>query len=845
MTRPSLASRARWVLCMAWRDSRGSRAALLFSVAAVALGLGGLVAIRSFGDRMESAIQNHTRELLGADIALKSIQPFTGALLAEANRIPGEQIHETQFLSMAVFPDQDKTRLCQVRAMDGPFPFYGAMETEPPEAAHIFLRDRHTALVEDTLLIQMKAEVGDRIRVGGVDFTIAGRLLHIAGDSPAAAMLTGPRVFINSETLADTELIGKESLARHTLYYRLPPTVSAEHIQRKHQKAWSRLRIRSETAEERRALMGHALTHLYRFLNLSAMVALLLGGAGLAGSIQMYVRKKKDTVSVLRCLGADARTAFMIYVAQALFIALIGAGLGAIGGTLFQYALPYLLADFLPVQVQPGWSPASMLLSVAFGLALSIAFALLPLLPLRHIPPLAALHSSDAPPLRRWDALRIGVWAGLIALLLAFSVLHTERWIQGVAFTMSLGTTLILLWLTARGLMAMSRRLLSPSWPFELRQGLANLYRPGNQTVVLLLCLGLGAFLLGTLSFTQHNLTRQFSSADRDDQPNVILFDVQPDQVTDIERLVQAQGMEVMETAPIVTMRLASIKGIELSALRNNKGHSIPSWALFREYRSSYREILGEREKITSGTWHGRVTDLSRAIPISLEEGIAETLGVGVGDRLEFDIQGVRFQTVVASLRNVDWRQMRTNFFVLFPAGVLEQAPQYYALVTRAPSAEASALLQNTVVRDYPHVSAIDLRIVVDSIDRVFDKAAFVIRFMALFSAVTGLVVLSGAVVSGRFDRLSETTLLRTLGATRKQLNRIMTAEYVLLGGLACGTGLLLAWAAAWALAKGVFNMAFTPAWQTFVVLPLAIMAATWLVGHLSNRDIRSTSRAS
>jgi len=434
------------------------------------------------------------------------------------------------------------------------------------------------------------------------------------------------------------------------------------------------------------------------------------------------------------------------------------------------------------------------------------------------------------------------VLSALGLALLVFTILHSDRWLHGVIITVSLGLIFGLLALAARFLMAVTRRLIRDTWPFTWRQGFASLYRPNNQTTVLLVSLGLGAFLLATLSLTQANLVNQFRGADRDNRPNMILFDIQPDQIGGVADIVEEQDLERVETVPIVTMRLTAINGIPVGAIRDDMSRQIPHWALFREYRATYRETLGEREEVIAGEWQGRVTDPARGIPISIEKGIADTLGIGLGHRLEFDVQGVRLLTYVRSIRNVDWRQMRTNFFVIFPAGVLEAAPQYFAMVTRAPTAEASAHLQNAVVTRYPNVSAIDLRTVVSSIDHVLDKAAFVIRYMALFSALTGLVVLGGAVTTSRYDRREESSLLRTLGATRSQLNRIMAAEYILLGGLASLSGMALALGAGWALATWSFKIAFTPAGWPLAAIPASIILATLLVGFLSNRFVDTRS---
>ncbi len=822
---------------MAWRDSRGSRMHLVLSVAAIALGIGALFAIRSFGDRMDRAIERETRSLLGADLSIRSLQPFDNdaeKLLAE---IPGEQVRETRFFSMVTFPQTGSTRLSQVRALSNPFPFYGRFDTEPPEAAERFLSEPGLAVVEESLMLQFNAGIGDSIRIGAHEFTIAGRLTRVSGEAPATSAFLGPRVYVAARDLPHTELLREGSLARYYAHYQLPQDTRTEPLLQQLQGRMTELRLESETADQRRALTGAALENLYRFLHLGGFIALLLGGIGLAGSIQLYARKKRSDVAVLRCLGASARTAFMVYVVQAAAAAFAGALIGLALGAALQYALPALLSDFLPIFVVAGWSWRGALLSLLYGLGLSVAFALYPLTPLRRVSPLSALRlGRDDARSYRFDPVQ-GLVLGMLGLmLLIFSMLHTERWTQGLALAAGVATVFALLAAAARLLMWLTRRGLRDGRSFAWRQGIANIHRPYNQTGVLLLSLGLGTFLLASLTFTQDNIVAQFRSADDEGRPNMILFDIQGDQVEPIEALAEEEGLEHIESTPIVTMRLLEVNSRTVTDLRNDRDLDIPDWVLFREYRSTYRERLDERERIIRGQWEGRVDDASGLIPISIDQTLADFLRIGLNARMVFDLQGVRLQTYVRSIRDVDWRQLRTNFFVIFPAGVLESAPQNFAMVIRAPGLEAAAHLQNRVITRFPNVSAIDLRMIVQALDDVLDKAAHVIRFMALFSVLTGLLVLGGTVLTSRYDRMEEAALLRTLGATRGQLNRIMAAEYVLLGAIASIAGILLALLASWLIAWRLFDIAFRPALWPIAIIPPFICGATLLVGLLANR---------
>jgi len=457
----------------------------------------------------------------------------------------------------------------------------------------------------------------------------------------------------------------------------------------------------------------------------------------------------------------------------------------------------------------------------------------------RRISPLLALRSSyeNTQPAPR-DPLR---W--LLSLLIAlstaaFAFTHTERWRYGLGFCVAVGVAFALLAAVAKLLMVLVRAHCPDSWPYVWRQGLANLYRPHNQTLVLLLALGFGTFLLVSLYLTQQMLLRQAMLAGQADQPNLILFDIQSDQREDVANLVRSFALPVLQQAPLVTMRLASIKGRSVEDLRNDAGNKIPTWALQWEYRATYREHLIGTETVIAGTWQGVVDHAASAIPVSLEEEIAHTLGVTLGDELVFDVQGVPVTTTVSSTRKVDWQRVQPNFFVVFPSGILETAPQTYVLVSRVPSNDLSAAVQRTAVQTFPNVSAIDLTLVLHTLDAILERIAFAIRFMAFFSMAAGIMVLASAVITGRYQRLQESVLLRTLGASRAQIRQILLIEYLFLGSLAAVTGLLLAVIASWALAYYLFETTFAPAGLPLVLALLFVIGLTILTGVLGSRGV-------
>ena len=388
----------------------------------------------------------------------------------------------------------------------------------------------------------------------------------------------------------------------------------------------------------------------------------------------------------------------------------------------------------------------------------------------------------------------------------------------------------------------MSANFLPQSWSFVIRQGLANLYRPNNRTLLLTLSLGLGTFLLLSIYLTRDVLLTQFRSIDANNQPNIFLFDIQPDQTTAVADLVRQEQLPIIQQAPIVTMRLVEVKGRKSSEILKDPQRKAPEWELEREYRSTYRAQLSETEKITAGKWVNHVDYHSGdTVPVSVEQDIARDLGLTIGDGLVFDVQGVPVKAQVASLREVDWKRFQTNFFIVFPTGVLEKAPTFDVLVSRVPTPAASARLQNAVVAKFPNVSALDLTSVIQTVDSILTKVALVIRIMSLFTVGTGLIVLGSTIWSGRYQRLKESVLLRTLGASRWQIWKILFAEYLFLGLLASATGIVLALGASWALAVFTFKLAYTPSLLPVVIAGLIVSSLTVAVGLLTSYGLGST----
>jgi putative ABC transport system permease protein len=829
----------RFIPKMAWRDSRSSRWRLLLFSFSITLGIAALVAIGSFRRSLSQAIDEQARTLIGADLVISASQPFRFEEEEFFRSLGGPQAREVRFSTMAVFPKSGGTRLVHLRALDGEFPFYGRMETAPPNAALDFRHGAH-ALVDESLLFQFRASVGEKVKIGESEFIVAGALQKVPGDATAGASFA-PRVYISLQNLAETNLIKPGSVVRYRNYLKFPDGVDAEQRIATLAPKLQRFGLDFDTVEKRKKDLGDSLENLYRYLNLVGFVSLLLGAIGVASAIQAHLQQKITTGAILRCFGASTSATVFIYLLQTAAMGLAGATAGATLGVVLQRIFPRVLQSFLPLSIPSAivWEP--VLRGMLLGFGICVLFALPPLLRFRRVSPLLVLRASveNEPLSATRDRLVWLIYLLIAGSVIAFAISQTETWLRGLIFAGALGLALGIFAAAAKLLIMLVRKWFPHRASFVLRQGLANLYRPNNRTLLLILSLGLGTFLLVSLYLTREVLLAQFRSIDRNDRPNIFLFDIQPDQNEAVAALVRSLDYPVLQQAPIVTMRLAEIKGRKTSDILADPQDKIPDWELEREYRSTYREKLSDTEKITAGRWIGRVDYRSGDIvPISLDQEIARDFEAKIGDELVFDVQGVAIKTKIASLRSVDWKRFQTNFFVVFPAGVLENAPRFEVLVSRAPSPADSARLQNAVVAKFPNVSALDLSAVIQTVDSILGKVAMVIRVMSLFTVGAGLIVLASTIWSGRYQRMKESILLRTLGASRGQVWRILCAEYFFLGLFASITGIVLAILSSWALAIFVFKLTYTPSLWPLFVAAASVTGLTMLIGLCASRGI-------
>ncbi|TXD49471.1 ABC transporter permease [Polaribacter sp. IC073] len=820
---------------MAWRDGKASLSRLMLFMASIILGIAAVVSIQLFSDNLKQNIQLQSKALMGADFLIDSKQIPSKKVQAIIDSL-GASASEVNFVSMAAFPKNNGTKLVKVRAIEGAFPFYGNLATDPVAAGENY-QELGGALVDATLLLQYNLNPGDSIKLGKLTIPILGALKSIPG-STAISSSIAPTVLIPYRFLEETALLQVGSRKEYQYFFEAP-AMDLERLDKKIAPILKAENADLDTHTSTSQRLGRRYDNVSRFLNLVAFIALLLGCIGIASSVHIYIKEKLKIVAVLKCLGASRKQTFLIYLFQILSIGLIGGILGAAIGIVLQYGFPYILQDFLPFNVAISISIWPIIMGISLGVLMSILFALLPLLGTWYISPLEVLRGAEDN-LQKPKIARIAVGFLILLFIFLFSFWILKDALNGLFFTLGIFIIFAIMGGVANAFIKLIKKYFPSSWGYTQRQSLLNLFRPNNQTLVLVLAIGFGTFLISTLYFTKDILLAKTTIENKKSDANIILMDVQSIQETALLETFKSKGLEVIDNIPIITMRMQSIRGESVNEIRKDTTVKMRKWILNREFRVTYRNALSATEEIVAGEFTGKRLQ-GVPIYISIADNIARDANLNVGDAVVFNVQGVLMETIVGSIRKVDWSSMKVNFSILFPTGVLENAPKFNVMTTQVPNKESSAALQRDLVQQFPNVTILDLRQVFTLVEGILDKISWIINFMAFFSILTGFIVLIGSVRNSKYQRIKESVLLRTLGAKSKQILKITALEYVYLGILGSLTGILLSLIGSQLLATFLFKEPFIPAVIPFLVF---LPGVTFLVVLIGVSNLKSVLRS-
>jgi putative ABC transport system permease protein len=814
------ATRTNFIVRQAWRETRGAGRHVAYLLGCITLGVAALVAVGSVGASLERTVSHSARSLLGADVEVRSTQPLSPAARGVIDGLAREGVVATRVLELAAMASTGAgAHLVELKAVEPGYPLYGGPVVDPARPLATLI-GQGRALVHDSLLRRLGLQVGDRLRIGESDFVISGRILA-EPDRAAGVFAFGPRVLIAAGDLGPTGLLQPGSRVRHRMLLQVPGGRDPEAFRTDLAARLPDPALRVVTYRQAQPGLRRFWDQLTMYLGLTGLVALLVGGIGVGTSVSAFLRGKLTTIAILKCVGLGWRRVLAVYLTQTALLGLGGSLLGAAIGTALQPILTPLLGRLVPFPVELTVSPPAILRGLAMGLGVALLCALPPLLEIRHVPA-GLLFRREIEPVPRGHRPWIPVLP-IAAGLAALALWQAGSWKVGGLFVLGFTAGLALLLLASRLVIAAARRLARRGGSLVWRQAVANLHRPGSHAGAVLVTLGLAVMLVVAVALLEGNLRAELSARSGDGAPAFFFIDLQPDQAAPFTRLVRERTGETPEVIPVVRSRLAAVKG---APVERDTGARDERWFLTREYVLTWAAVPPGHNTVVAGRWW-TAAEAAREPLASVEEEIARSLGVGLGDALTFDVQGVAITARITNFRKVDWRSLGANFFVVLSPGALDGAPATYLATARvAPAGEAD--LQAAVVRAFPNVAAIPVREVLERIATMVDQIAVAIRVVAAFSILAGLVVLAGALGVTRAQRLYQTVILRALGATRGVVARTFAIEYALLGATAGLAGTLLAAALAWTVQRWLLEVPWS--WQPVTLGLGVVLAATLAV---------------
>ncbi|HYY95597.1 MAG TPA: FtsX-like permease family protein, partial [Pyrinomonadaceae bacterium] len=722
--------------------------------------------------------------------------------------------------------------MVEVKGIERGFPLYGDFRLEDGRPFDFSLVADGGAVVAPLLLERLSLRVGDKVKIGEKVFEIRGVTRQEPGS--AGGFRLGPRVFVERAALEAAGLTGFGSRARRKILFKAEEGGTEKLVQRLRAELGNNVfNVRSYKDSEEN--LGEQFARAENYLSLAGLVVLVLGGIGVSSVTRVFVEQKKKSIAVLKCVGATGRRLTAAYLAQ---VVLLGAAGSVLGVLLAAAALVFVrarFADTLPPNLSYELHASAVAQGLGLGVLISLLFSALPLLRIRQIRPNMLLREVETEDARRWpDFTRWAVALCVLAGLVFLTSWQAGSVRVGLFFIAGLGATALVLYATAWLLIFIVRRA-RVLGTFSLRQAVNSMHRPGNQTRVIVMAVGLGAFLVMSVQSLQSNLLAEFERLRGGDLPNMYLIDVQRDQVEGARELIrQATGVSA-ELIPTVRARITRVNGQEIdldaAGMRRERGR------LGREYVVTYRPYLEPNETIVAGKFWPPTA--SSGPEVSIEEGMVGAAGLDLGSTITFDIQGRKITARVTSVRRVDWRRSRTGFLFVFRPGALDAAPQMYVGAVDGPTREPErSRFQRAIVDRFPNVSVIDVADIVRSVSRILSNITVAVTFIGGFVLLSGVLILVGSIAMTKFQRVYEAAVLKTLGARRRVLLTIMLAEYGLLGLVAGLVGALAADALSYAVARYVFEIDWTlaPAVNLAgVALTILLVAA---VGALSSLDV-------
>lgn len=796
----------RFIVNLTIREIRSSWRRLLFFFLCIALGVGSIVALRSLIQNLTRAVGTDARALMTADLEISSTNDFAPTEIAKIESVVNpsgiidarNETITTASMARPIDPANENVRFVELKGVEPSFPLVGNFLLDGGKPFDFDLLKNNGAVVARILLEDLNVKIGDKIKIGEGEFEIRASFDQEPGGTSGFRL--GARVFVEKRAFDDAGITRNASRVRRRILYRTSDNPTELVRQLRETLKGTTLQVQSyrETQEN----LGEQFTRTENYLALTGLLILVLGGVGVWNVARAFVEQKRKTVAVLKCLGAGGTRIITVYLLQILVLGLIGSAFGVV---LAQLGLLFVRSRFaadLPENMSYAIGVSTALQGVILGVLISVLFSALPLLQIRNIKPRLLLRDESNVNLRL-DFTKWLFGAFSLAGLLAVSVWQAGSFQVGAFFLVGLAVTSLVLYLTATVLTIVLRRL-RKFGTFSISQAINSLYRPGNQTRIILLAVGLGAFVVLTVQALQSNLIREFDFTRNQRLPSLFFVDIQKSQIDELAKMIESRVGEKAESTPTVRARIAFVNGqpfdFQQREVRQQQGQ------IGREFAITYRPNIDENETVINGAWWNNAT--SDVPEVSVEEDMAERLKIAVGDSMTFDISGRKITARVANIRKLDLRNTRTAFVFVFRPGTLESAPQSYAAtVLSRISATERQRLQRDVLSAYPNVQIFDVADLVTTVQRLVNNFVLAISFVGSFVILSGILILIGSIALTKSQRIYENAILKTLGANRATLVSILFAEYGLLGLLSGMIGSGFAVLLSWAVSRFIMNI--------------------------------------
>ncbi len=811
------------------RDCRAGELTLL--AVAVVVAVAGVTTVGFFTDRVNQALSRQANQLLGADLVVSADRPLDAQFESEATRLGLQVTRMQRFPSMAAVNGQNV--LAEIKSVTAGYPQRGELRVTDvlyaPDRRATAIPAPGTVWVDEKLYTRLQLKPGDVVEVGQSRLPVSA-IITQEPDSAIGFINAGPRVMMNEADLAATGLVQVGSRIRYRV--QVAGTAGAVEAYR----AWVESRLapgqRVESIQDARPEIRSALERAEKFLSLAALFSVVLAAVAVALAARRFLQRHLDACAVMRCHGASRGRVVRLYVLQFIVLGCVASLIGCVVGLLAQHALALWLGSLITVEL-PAAGPLPALHGFVTGLALLLGFSLPPLLALGRVPPLRVLRRDlGAPDSMGWlgYVLGIAVIGGLI--LWKAGELRLGLLVFG-GFAAAMLAAGLLAWGVIVAVSQM--RSAGVSWRF----GIANLHRRRLASVLQVAALGVGVMALLTLTIIRGELLQLWQDSLPPDTPNRFIVNIQKDQIPGLEKFFAAQGIAMPKLHPMVRARLTKIneRAVSSADYADDRARRLAD----REFNLSWATQMQRDNLLVAGKWWdksgwGGDGKPQRSDQFSMEDGIARTLGVKLGDVLTFDSAGSAFSAEVTSLRKVDWDSFNVNFFLVAPPGLLEQQPVSYVSSFYLPPGNVELL--NALVKQFPNFLLIDVAQVLNQVQAMITQVSRAVQFVFLFTLLAGLVVLYAAIASTQDERLYQATIMRTLGASRSQLARANLAEFAVIGALA---GLIAAAGAnvlGYALASRIINVGYSFSFTVWVVGITCSIVGIAAAGYLGTRQV-------